>query len=440
VKSFVKPIFLFLAVCLASFATASAELVRTTGLMINARGPYWVAPGQSIRLDPMARFNQVDPDPIADDLGRIAAALASFHDAYGALPPAYVIDASGTPLYSWRVLILPFLGEQALFDRFDLSKAWNDPANQPLLAAMPDAYRRPGDPMRSTNTGYAAVYGAGAVFGGGQDPAEGYPDAGEPHKVFTSGLRIGDIVDGTSNTILVGEVGTGVHIPWSSPGDVGAGQFAALGDPAAFASRVPGYASFLFADGSVRFLEDSVDPTDIAHMATYAGGDVIGADLEAVSLETHYAWDLSDKGIQPGGGFTFETPGSHPIFTAEDLPLGSVKTIALQVTSLDGLQTLVSTAKVHVVTTPVADLYHLMTRVGSLPLSFTDNRTLMMPLRHAIFHLARPTESRKAQAIADIGQFMTKTQAMGDAGLLDAASVAGLLAAAQAIIGEIPAL
>ncbi|HYV85859.1 MAG TPA: DUF1559 domain-containing protein [Patescibacteria group bacterium] len=439
-KRIVKPLCLSLVVCLALVATASAELVRTTGLTINARGPYWVAPGRSIRLDPMARFDGVDPDPIADDLGRIARALVGFHDAYGAFPPAYVVDASGTPLYSWRVLILPFLGEQDLFNRFDLSKAWNDPANQPLLASMPDAYRRPGEPMRSTNTGYAAAYGAGAVFAGGQDPAEGYPDASQPHKVFTSGVRIGDIVDGASNTLLVGEVGPAVHIPWSSPGDVGAGNFAALGDPAAFASKVPGYASFLFADGSVRFLEDAVDATDIAHMTTYAGGDIIGADLDASSLETHYAWDLYDKGIPPGGGFSFETPGSHPIFTADDLPLGSMKTIALEVVSLDGLQTLVSTAKVHVVTPPVADLYHLMSGIGALPLSFTDNRTLMMPLRHAIFHLARPTASRKAAAIADVQQFMAKVQAIGNAGLLDAASAGGLLAAAQAILDEIPAL
>jgi hypothetical protein len=440
VKSIVRPVGIALVVVLASFAATSAQAVMTTGLVVNARGPYWVAPGQSIRLDPMVRFQRVDPDPIADDLGRIGIALTNFHDAYGSFPPAYVVDQTGAHLYSWRVLILPFLGEQALFDRFDLSKAWDDPVNKPLVAEMPDVFRRPGDLMRSMNTGYAAIYGAGAVFEGGQDPAEGYPDAAQPHQVFTSGIRRSDITDGSSNTIVVGEVGMGVKIPWSAPDDVAAANFAALGDPAAFASRVPGYASFLFADGSVRFLQDDVDPTDIAHMATRAGGDVIGADLDASSLETHYAWDLYDKGIPPGGGFTFETPGSHPVFTADNLPLGTKKTIALQVTSLDGSSTLVSTAVVHVVTPTVADIYHLMTRVGALPLMMSDNRTLMMPLRHALFQIGNPTAAHKAAAIASVQDFMTKAQAAADAGLVKPADLAGLLSGAQAIIDEITAL
>lgn len=439
-RNFVKPVGIALLVVLASFAAASAQLVMTTGLMVNAHGPYWVAPGQSIILDPMVRFQGVDPDPMADDLRRIGLALVNFHDVYGAFPPAYVVDSSGAHLYSWRVLILPFLDEQALFDRFDLSKAWDDPVNKPLVAEMPDVYRRPMDLKRSMNTGYAAIYGPGAVFEGGQDPAQGYPDAAEPHKVFTSGIRASDITDGTSNTIVVGEVGPGVKIPWSAPDDVAASNFAALGDPAAFASRVPGYASFLFADGSVRFLQDDVDPTDIAHMATRAGGDVIGADLDAMSLETHYAWDLGNKGIPPGGGFTFETPGSHPVFTADGLVLGTTKTIALQVTSLDGLSTLVSTAMVHVVTPPVADLYHLMSSVGALPLTMTDNRTLMMPLRHAIFQVANPTPTRKAAAIASVQDFMAKAQAAAAAGLIKPGDLSTLLSGAQTIIDEITAL
>src|SRR5262245_52541441 len=54
-------------------------------------------------------------------LKQIGLALQTYHDVYGSLPPAYIADASGKPLHSWRVLILPFLGERSLYEayRFD---------------------------------------------------------------------------------------------------------------------------------------------------------------------------------------------------------------------------------------------------------------------------------------------------------------------------------
>jgi Protein of unknown function (DUF1559) len=57
-----------------------------------------------------------------NNLKQIALALHDYHQQYGVLPPAYVADASGRPMHSWRVLLLPFLEQQSLYDQYDFRK------------------------------------------------------------------------------------------------------------------------------------------------------------------------------------------------------------------------------------------------------------------------------------------------------------------------------
>lgn len=71
----------------------------------------------------------------------IAAGLRQYVDLHQALPPAIVRSPDGAPLYSWRVLLLPMLGEEQLYAKFDLSQPWDAPHNRALLAARPDVYR-----------------------------------------------------------------------------------------------------------------------------------------------------------------------------------------------------------------------------------------------------------------------------------------------------------
>ena len=75
----------------------------------------------------------------ANNLKQIALALRNYESVYHALPPAYTVDAEGKPLHSWRTLILPYLEQQALYDKIDLSKPWDDPANKEAYET--DAFR-----------------------------------------------------------------------------------------------------------------------------------------------------------------------------------------------------------------------------------------------------------------------------------------------------------
>src|SRR5687768_8208324 len=44
-----------------------------------------------------------------NNLKQIAIALHNYHDTFGQFPPAYQCDASGKPVHSWRVLVMPFI-------------------------------------------------------------------------------------------------------------------------------------------------------------------------------------------------------------------------------------------------------------------------------------------------------------------------------------------
>ncbi|MCA9206080.1 MAG: DUF1559 domain-containing protein, partial [Planctomycetales bacterium] len=48
-------------------------------------------------------------------LNQLTLALHNYHDTFGSFPPAYVADAAGRPIHSWRVLILPYIEQRGLY-------------------------------------------------------------------------------------------------------------------------------------------------------------------------------------------------------------------------------------------------------------------------------------------------------------------------------------
>jgi Protein of unknown function (DUF1559) len=171
------------------------------------------------------------------NLLQIALALHNYQDVFGRFPAEY-IGPVGTPLLSWRVAILPYLGQGALYSQFDLSKPWDDPANLALLAQMPAVFREPTDAIGSTHAGYVVGVDTNTMFPG------------------SPGVTLASTIDGTSNTILVGE-SSGSAIPWTKPEDVAIGSCPTLGG-SGFSSSVAGAVPFAFVDGSVKFLPNSI--------------------------------------------------------------------------------------------------------------------------------------------------------------------------------------
>lgn len=173
-----------------------------------------------------------------NNLSKIALAIHNYESANNVFPPEYTSSA-GNPLLSWRVAILPYLGYASLYNMFDQTKAWNDPANLALLNQMPDVFRSPLDTAGSTTTRYVGGSGTGTMFEG------------------STGIHFSSITDGPSNTILVGETES-TSISWTAPTDIAVGSCPML-DGSTFSSIVSGAVPFVFADGSVAFLPNGID-------------------------------------------------------------------------------------------------------------------------------------------------------------------------------------
>jgi hypothetical protein len=163
-----------------------------------------------------------------NNLRQIAMAMHNYHDANQRFPPAVVYDRDGRPLCSWRVLLLPYLENDNLYREFHFNEPWDSPHNQGLLSRMPPVYARPGGTSK-TDTHYQVFDGPGAAFN--SKVASGAlrrfnPGPAPPDTTFEGGvtMRLTNITDGTSNTVLVIEADTAV--PWTKPVDLpfGPGQ------------------------------------------------------------------------------------------------------------------------------------------------------------------------------------------------------------------------
>lgn len=197
----------------------------------------------------------------ANNLKQIGIALHSYHDAYGEFPPAVVRDKDGKPLYSWRVLILPYIEQENIFRKWKKDEPWDSPNNKPLSDLVLKVYSAPGAPDENTNrTHYRVFTGKGAGF---------EENKARPGK----GWRFADFTDGSSNTIAVVEATESV--PWAKPDElefVPGQPLPAMGLPGG-----DGFNALLF-DGSYRHLQKTINRGTLQAMITRNGGEVIPFD------------------------------------------------------------------------------------------------------------------------------------------------------------------
>ncbi len=98
-----------------------------------------------------------------ENLHQIVLAMRKYYEQEKMLPPAAKYGAQSQPLLSWRVLILPYLGQDALYKRFHLDEPWDSPANKPLAALAPDVYKPP-EGFTDGKTCYLVPVGLGTPF------------------------------------------------------------------------------------------------------------------------------------------------------------------------------------------------------------------------------------------------------------------------------------
>lgn len=189
-------------------------------------------------------------------LKQIGLAVLTYHDIWNSFPPATTTDASGKPLHSWRVLILPQYEGQPRYDRYDMSEPWNGPKNIQVYEDEPLFWRCPDDSSSAAGmTNYVAITGPGTAWPG-------------PNQSF----RISDFKDGLSSSIMVVEIRNS-DIHWMEPRDLDIRtlKFAINSDAKnAISSRHFDGAIVLYGDGAVDFLNEQETEARLRQMVLIA--------------------------------------------------------------------------------------------------------------------------------------------------------------------------
>ncbi|MCX7666371.1 MAG: DUF1559 domain-containing protein [Gemmataceae bacterium] len=192
-----------------------------------------------------------------NNMKQILLAMHNYESAYGRFPDD-IRDKEGKPLLSWRVAILPFIEQEALYKQFKLNEPWDSEHNIKLSKIVVKVYSSPsGLKMEKNKTPYLAIRGKGLFL----------------DKV--GGTKITDITDGTSNSIGLVEVDESEAVIWTKPADLQPNQKEPFkGLTQTYKDRI--LAAFL--DGSVRTLPIKLDPKNLWAMFTIGGGEVIPID------------------------------------------------------------------------------------------------------------------------------------------------------------------
>jgi hypothetical protein len=188
----------------------------------------------------------------ANNLKQIGIALHNYSDTHNAFPAAAICDKDGKPLLSWRVAILPYIEQQALYDEFKLNEPWDSAHNKKLLAKMPKIYASPaGNAAEPHGTFYQALVGENAAFN------------------LRKGLKLAEFTDGLSNTFMVAEGAK--DVPWSKPDEL---TYDGKTLPKLGGIFPQGFHA-VFGDGSVRFLAKDLKPKTLRLLILRNDGEVI---------------------------------------------------------------------------------------------------------------------------------------------------------------------
>jgi prepilin-type N-terminal cleavage/methylation domain-containing protein/prepilin-type processing-associated H-X9-DG protein len=251
-----------------------------------------------------------------NNLKQLGLALHTYHDSMNVFPPGWLGVQGGIPNmdgpsgFAWGSHILPYIDQGPLYNQINFNLSCLDASNATARQTVLAAFRCPTDP--SSNTWQLPQEGNPAVIVAtlptanyvGSFGNEGFEDICEnppfpaaqcvSNGMFfhNSSTRMRDVVDGTSNTVFLGEHRTNSALNWHSTwvgvipqGDERVARILAVSDhtPNHPALHIDDYSSWhtggvhmLFGDGRVRFITQNIDTGVFKAIATRFGGEVIG--------------------------------------------------------------------------------------------------------------------------------------------------------------------
>ncbi|HJZ59231.1 MAG TPA: DUF1559 domain-containing protein [Gemmataceae bacterium] len=215
-------------------------------------------------------------------LKQIGKAMHEYHDALSFFP-AGIAAKGGVVGLSWRVQLLPYLGEESLYKEFKLDEPWDSENNKKLLAKMPKVYTSPGKDGAAGKTYLRSFIGETACI---VVPPKGAPKPNLPPGAFARGRRMTDFTDGTSNTLIVVEAAEPVE--WTKPDDLPFPGLIGTNPPPAvpkLGSVFPDGFHGLMADGQVYFFPAELKEEVLRALITVNGGEVLGPEVTVKVFE-----------------------------------------------------------------------------------------------------------------------------------------------------------
>ncbi|HBJ36328.1 MAG TPA: hypothetical protein DDZ51_16570 [Planctomycetaceae bacterium] len=219
--------------------------IATTGVLVGLLLPAVQASRQAARR--MSSSN---------NLKQIGLAMHNYHATFNHFPPAAITNATGEPLLSWRVALLPFMEEMELYNQFKLDEPWNSEHNLLLMDKMPRVFSDPSLAIPPGIAGGLTNY---------------HLSIGDRLLINPTGKsRFAQVTDGTSNTIMSIAGNEESLRPWTSPDY----PEISLDDPLAYVIRANGF-EVGFADGAVIRMSPEIDVETFKAMLTRDGRETI---------------------------------------------------------------------------------------------------------------------------------------------------------------------
>ncbi len=198
------------------------------------------------------------------NLHMIAILLQTYHDVYETLAPARVVDSRGTPMHSWRTLILSMYNPR-FPPPYKLNEPWDGPYNGKFTSSWKSDFVCPaaGHSYPTPVTDYAMVVGPGTASPG------------------NASVSFDEFADGRENTVIIIELPQS-DIRWGEPRDVTIEEAIAIlgGAPSKkkLAGQHGGRLALLFADGEIRRLNRPLPDEAARGLLTIAGGERVTRD------------------------------------------------------------------------------------------------------------------------------------------------------------------
>ncbi|MBE6424803.1 MAG: DUF1559 domain-containing protein [Planctomycetaceae bacterium] len=143
-------------------------------------------------------------DPVAqnavhlNNFKLVALGVMGFESANKAFPAPFTTDTKGKPLHSWRVQILPYIGEEALYEKIRHDEPWNSEWNSQFHEQCPACFKDPRQKLAPSDATIGVVVGKNTMF---RVPKPAKKQTGGS----VGGTRMGEVSGGLSNTILTVE-------------------------------------------------------------------------------------------------------------------------------------------------------------------------------------------------------------------------------------------